>query len=348
MADRPQFARRQHRAQQILATVGRAYPHAWRQVDEMRAARGRDVPAWPAWCFLPLHGAYAIVSGGGVARVPIDRVHHIGILGALAAWRVGQGIYRFDEALATALRETPMPTDLPTSVLYRLPEWCVYLETPGLTFEGLPLAGFWAHLDWDDHGADELRLVLDVATTPDTALDARGGLIPLPLLLGQGGIVEALERVRASGLLQLAAQGYTVSDVPSYQPLAGEAWPLISLLLYLCADEPEIGDGTDKPRRPQPTRTKHGWRLFPADAPRIWDVGLRLGAALRSATADGEGTSSDGRARPRAHLRRAHWHSYWRGARDGERSLVVHWIPPTPVNVRPGEELPAVVHPVSE
>ena len=30
--------------------------------------------------------------------------------------------------------------------------------------------------------------------------------------------------------------------------------------------------------------------------------------------------------------RLAHWHHYWTGKQDGERSLVLHWIAPTIVN----------------
>lgn len=58
------------------------------------------------------------------------------------------------------------------------------------------------------------------------------------------------------------------------------ARPIISLLLYLCADEAKIGDGTRRPVMPRPKRTKAGWRLFAADNPTAWGVGVRLGAAI--------------------------------------------------------------------
>jgi hypothetical protein len=43
-------------------------------------------PEWPDWRFLPMQDAYATLSGGGDRRVPLDRVHHVCIVTALAAW----------------------------------------------------------------------------------------------------------------------------------------------------------------------------------------------------------------------------------------------------------------------
>jgi hypothetical protein len=48
--------------------------------------------AFPDWCFLPLQGADAILSGGGDRRVPRDRIHHAGLVAALGAWRVKHGV----------------------------------------------------------------------------------------------------------------------------------------------------------------------------------------------------------------------------------------------------------------
>ncbi|MFG5410339.1 hypothetical protein ABXN37_22405, partial [Piscinibacter sakaiensis] len=129
-----QFPKRTHRARMILDAVGRAYPTAWTAGDHFRSQRGPGFD-WPDWCYLPLAGAYAVVSGGGDNRVPLLSSHHVGILGAMMAWRMGQQIMRFDPALYRPLAETPISGDLPTALLYRLPVWCVYIEAD-LEFEG--------------------------------------------------------------------------------------------------------------------------------------------------------------------------------------------------------------------
>lgn len=67
-----------------MEAVGRAYPGAWPAAERFRALRQTgELPAWPDWCYLPLHAAYAVVSGGGDARVPYERAHHIAIVGAM-------------------------------------------------------------------------------------------------------------------------------------------------------------------------------------------------------------------------------------------------------------------------
>ena len=103
----------------ILSTFSRLYPDAWKQVDEFRARR-RNWGTGPTGAFLPLAGTYAIVSKGKTLQSP-NQAHHIGILGALAAWRVTQGIYRFDPTTFDALWKTPVTGDIPTEVLFHLP-----------------------------------------------------------------------------------------------------------------------------------------------------------------------------------------------------------------------------------
>jgi hypothetical protein len=78
--------------------------------------------------------------------------------------------------------------------------------------------------------------------------------------------------------------------------------PILSLLLYLSAEDADYV----RPAWPALKRTKLGWRLFPADKPTVWDVGERIGAALRRSVADrGEPAShtDSGLASPRPHIR---------------------------------------------
>jgi len=338
------------RPRQILAAVGRTYGRVWSEVDRLRALRDRDFPEWPDWCFLPLQAAHAIV-GGSSGTLPPELAMHVGIVGALATWRVSQGIYRFAPAVADAVAETPLDGDLPVDLLYRLPEWCVYIETPGRTFDDRSLHGFWAHLDWElDGGADELRLLLDVARTPDEALDPRHGLVPVPVILGEGTLADALERVVESGRRRAQALGFAadLGGRDELQRHVAQITPLVALVLYLCAENAEIGDGSRRPSRPQPKRTKRGPRLFPPDRATGWDVGVRLGAALRRVPEAEEPGSAEqsqsGRASPRPHIRRAHWHTFRVGA--GRRDRVARWVPPTGVRVEEGAGLPATVREV--
>jgi hypothetical protein len=318
-----------------LIAAGKRFPDAWVQADSFRSDRGSGLPAWPQWCFLPLAGWYAIVSGGGANRLSLDTVGDVARLAGLGAWRVTQGIYRFDPDLYSAIGDTPISGDLPHDVLYRLPEWCVYIETPGLMWSKAVLHGFFAHLESDaNNGRPELRLLLDTESS----------LTSLPLHLGSWSLAESIRRMTDTASIHAMGAGVS-TPTGLAKPLSEAVEPLISLLLYLCSQNAEIGDGRHLPANPKPKKTKRGPRIFAPDKPTTWDVGVRLGAALRQARAAGE-TGDGVHAGPRPHIRRAHWHGFWSGPKAANRKFSLKWLPPIPVNVESPDELPATIRPV--
>src|SRR5690606_20327969 len=61
-----------------------------------------------------------------------------------------------------------------------------------------------------------------------------------------------------------------------------------------------------------------------------------VGAALRSALREHRASSGPTERRsPRPHIRSAHWHAYWAGPRadPDKRRIILHWLPPIPVNM---------------
>lgn len=323
----------------------------------MRAGRGQGVPHWPEWCYIPIAGTYAAVAeDAGVPDTQLgqlypERVPDAARLAALAAWRMTQGIYRFDPAVYDAVHDTPISGDIPHEVLYRLPEWCVYIETPGLSAGDAPLAGVFVHLEHDyQRNAPELRLVLDVDS------DQGPALVPVPLHLGSWSLAESIERVQDQALRRASEHGFTTDDVKHLQRphlLHDTIGPLLNLTLYLCSQAGEIGDNRRRPANPQPVHTRrHGLRLFPANGPTTWDVGVRLGAALRRAYAAEQTGQGSPHAGPKGHVRRAHWHTILSGPRlrdDGSavppdlRHAKLLWMPPIPVKLGSVDELPAVI-----
>lgn len=319
MPDRPT-----NRPVQHLHAAGASYPNAWVRTEMFRSSRGQDgLPEWPAWCFLPMAAYYAMVSeDAGMDQLPPQRLPDVAKLAALGIWRYSQGVYRFDDAAGEALADTIMHGEMPVEVLLRLPEWCVYIETPARDWEGLPLYGFWCHLEWDaGTGRQELRLLLDT----------EGALIPQILHLGPWTVTEAVDRWVGEARRQSARMGMPLPQDIDVADMGAAIQPLLALVLYLCSDEPEIEDREhpgEKPGRPRPKRTKKGWRLFPAKKPRVWTVGAELGEKLRREVDVGTNRGV------RPHLRRAHWHGYWSGPRDGDRRFRYHWLPPTLVQGR--------------
>ena len=91
-----------------LTAAGKLYPNAWPLVDEFRQDRGKGLPNWPNWCFLPMSAFYAIVSADAkVERLPLKLIGDVARLSALGTWRISQGVYRFDPDLAKALIDSP-------------------------------------------------------------------------------------------------------------------------------------------------------------------------------------------------------------------------------------------------
>lgn len=331
-----------------LHDLSARYPGAWPLLERLRAERGKKMPEWPQHVYLPVAAALAVVTGGAPKGSPafadaLANVQDVGSVAALGAWRMTKGVYRFDPDILGALWDTPLTGDLPSELLARLPEWCVYVETPGRALLGEPVHGFYAHLEHDpnDHRR-ELRLLIDY--------DA--GLSPLPVHLG-GSILGGLEEMARASEASAAEYGRDVTGLSAVLErqrgalgsYAEAIQPLVSLLLYLCSERPDIaGDGV--PGNPKPKRVKGGPRLFASPKVKTWDVAYRLGAAFRQARseASGEGGGEGGRT-VRAHVRRAHWHLYRVGR--GRQESVLKWLPPIPVAFG-GDELPAVVRRVRD
>lgn len=348
----PQSNRRTCRAREHLIAAGHLYPQAWSDIDHMRnELRGHIAPDWPQWCYIPIAGAQAAVANDAGIDVSMlgvvypQRIADAARLAALAAWRMTQGIYRFDPAVYEAVSATPVTGDIPDDVLSRLPEWCIYVETPGLMMGAQAVHGTFAHLEWDVKAQRaELRLLLD-----------GDDLVPLPIHLGRWPLSDAIERAVTTATAASLSRGGEALPAGATGQLRTVVEPIVSLLLYICTQAAEIG-GKGAPGNPSPVRTRRGgWRLFPADGPRSWDVGVRLGAALRAAYAAEQTGQGLPHAGPRPHIRRGHWHTYLSGPRvaaDGaavpkeERRADLRWQPPIAVNVQAVETLAAVVRSV--
>jgi hypothetical protein len=322
------------------------YPEAWDQLSKFRSERGKGLMKWPDWCYVPVAGAFAAVSAVyGKNAITPNVAPDIAVISALGAWRMTRGIYRFDATVLDGLWDTPMDGDIPIEVLYRLPEWCVYIELersiPALGHLG-SLHGFYAQLEYDANTYDsELRLLFDL----------EAALLPLPILLKEASLQRAMESLDREANDYERQYGGPPDQIrlPPTQ-MAAIAAPFVSLVLYLCSVNAEIRDasGTQRhPENPHPKRVKRRSKLFPASSPTTWEVAYRLGARLRAAGRDADGIETGTHASPRAHIRRSHWHSYWTGQVDSaERKTVLKWLPPIPVNVDDDEGLPAVIKPV--
>ena len=314
-------------------------PSIWRQVEKERRQWRPGIKGWPPHVFLPFDRAMAATREAWCEEGVIPRhqegSYQMGLTTqALAGWRMTQGIYRIDPTLYQDLINTRLTGEIPVDVLRHMPEWCVYITTPGMTVPSpggrqKAVVGLWYWLDGEPL---ELRIGIDVGRPPPIS----NMRVPVKGL--------ALEK-------QAFIQASTKEALSADYNDSGRAWlsSAISLILFICTQAEEI-QSEGGPANPQLRKTRRGnIKMFAANGPTIWNVGVRLGTALRAAYArlDAESSHDTGGGQSvRPHVRRAHWHTFLTGPRDGERRRSLRWLPPIPVGIEDYDALPAVIRDV--
>jgi hypothetical protein len=300
--------------------ISKVYSGGWKWVEYFIQNRGKELQDWPKNVFLPMGGWYAILCACNcVDELTDDMLGDLWTIAAIGAWRYTQGVYRLDPDFYAEIADTDLKGDMPVEVLFRLPEWCIYVETPDCRVNGNLLHGFYAHLE---HEVDTQRWKFHFL------MDFEDGHEVYVIQMGPWTILEGFERAIEEANRQNVHKGdariyLSVSDRHS---IAEFLKPFLSMVLYLCRDEPEIeGPLPGRPSFPKPKNTRKGWRLFAPNRPTIWKVGGATGQRLRTARA-GSSERSEGKS-PRAHVRRAHWHGYWVGPKDN-REFQYRWLPP--------------------
>lgn len=386
----------------ILSLFRQSFPELWEDLAGVRSnarLKGATTPEWPGWCFMPTSLAAVVVYRHMYGDLPTDdrsfyeglRRHPMGavvsdVAAALSGWRMAKGVYRYDPEVFGKLFGTPITGKLPTEVLYRLPEWCPYIEIPGdgIAYEKLPgrhkdnpeddasearVRGFWMFLDFAAKDEpDRLYFVLDMEEIDEESRGAFLSFSAYSLTLCGETLEECVEAsaratvdigaLLSDGALSAEEVERDVGEIAG--AIRSAVSRLLSVRLYLCAADAEVSaaDGSGRlPSNPVPKRVKkRGEKLFATQEVQEWRVAWRLGARIRAAEqeereASAAASSGVVGARKRPHIRRAHWHSFWTGPRDParahEREKAVKWLPPIAINARESsEDMPAVVRPV--
>jgi hypothetical protein len=328
---------------EFLALYSRKYKNVWRLADAVREKRGSAFPDWPPWCFLPITAWTSLlgVRPRDYSKENFLRGADALNLAALGAWRYTQDIYTFHPKVLEALLRTKLPGNIPVNVLLRMPQWCMYIDLSEYTNvkktlqeneASQQLHGFFVFLEY--HNIPELRFLLNMTNPEQNAFLDIGPIV----LMGDWSVKEALQKWEL-GVSQETNSDHSLlfTDEASIKL----AMALVSITLYLCSDEPDIAgrEAGTLPQYPIPKKTKRGLRLFPPPKPSIWKVGATIGEKmLRAERAHKEQRRQAGEVEPvtrRAHIRNAHWHSYWIGPKKPRpdlpadqqvRELVPRWL----------------------
>lgn len=338
-----------------IRQMNRKYPNLWTDLrkayaDPARALRsGAEgllmLKAVPEWCVMPTMFPFLVLTQRYGESYYMTHMDEMMTLASTYIWRCSKGVYRFTTEVFESLTARPLTGDLPTDILYRMPEWAVYIETPGLTYERHPMEGFIAHLDYNlfSRGVDlQFAMFLRGREQPK--------MVALPL--GSGSLTDAMNRVDRTDDLFMGhtEQRRYIGSRDEYRQTFSA---MLQLLLYLCSEEPDM-PAIEHPRE---RRTLCGSVRAPEE-PRVWDVGVRISHVIRGSrdkalsSAKGETAAQGGmHASPRPHIRSAHWQTYWTGPRNAsfpERKPVLRWIPPIPICLDWKKELPTNIRVFTE
>lgn len=260
-----------------------------------------------------------------VARLPAmvraKILQDISFIFSLAKWRSSKEIYRIDRTLFDELSDTAENTSIPAEIVEHMPYDCVYIQIP----------------EWNTDIGKEIDGVLIVR--PDFAKLGDDDSLLFTWLYDDEYLTAQIKK----------KDGVYRNNSETHLRLQDET---LSVLQYLCAVNADILPAPSQKtvyRRDSVVKDKY-------HEIRQWDVGIRVGSALHAAGSQRKGNSEPLTARAgsgsakRPHIRRAHWHHYWIGPRNGPagRELTVKWITPTGVNIRTGSDLPAVTHHVDD
>lgn len=335
----------------VLKKITEQYPKAWEQMEMFHSENGSpQLGSWPDWCYAPMSAALAVASKGyDLNKLPIDiRMGMTSVaqaIFAIAPWRLSKEVYVIDEDLKNLLFEQDGELDVPDEILLHLPYPCFYVELPNTYYKADKIHGFFVTLEYDvNNGDKELKPVFltDDGDIFSYSIHIRAKTIEESVdMLDK----QALENTNGDKELKRLALR-AMQDSAETKIFLKQ---ILQVILYILAQNAEV-----TPSSEQSFITKRGKTVKDKYSEiRKWDVGIRVGAAIRQQKAKEQSRKKEYKESehqsPRPHMRRGHWHHFWTGpkAQPEERKLILKWLSPMAIAANP-EDMPITFHEVKQ
>lgn len=280
-----------------------------------------------AWAAILVNFKYSQFLPLGVSKqveFPLDKIPDYIALADIGTWRYTKGVYRINDEVANYLINSEFKGNIPTDKISKLPEWSIYVDCTNLRLSsfGLNVVGFWASINYLELDKEK---VLHFTPLYETTFGSDFSTC-IRLDAGQDLSIEADTALIQSHFKQQPSK-------ENIEALNTFKKQVLQIILFICQDEPDIFEnGTEVNEfdfRPTPQRIKGGIRLFEAKKVRYFDVGVKTGRAIKEAF---NSYQLSGKTQA-PHIRRAHWHGYWKGSKMMEnQEFFYKWIPPVLVN----------------
>lgn len=240
-------------------------------------------------------------------------------------WCKYRQIYKFDTEFFSFLTEETSSENVVSDIfLHRLPFPCFFVENK-IVICGTEYAGFYVLKRKSPEGG--LELFLQFCQTDE---ERNFLYVAIPLREGETKTVSELLKERYNYIPTIPDQPHKREE---FVEMGNKA---ISVLAYLCTEKPDI----IKIRSGAQSSGNKGKAAKKKDVINIGQVGYKLARTIRESRVryvyEGE-ISHNGRGKgtPKsAHMRKAHYHSFWTGKRDDPegRKLTVRLMSPIFVN----------------
>lgn len=274
-----------------------------------------------------------------------DLLTHFWGLHVFGAWRNTLSIYQIDDNIIDSVIDSELPPDTPANIFSNLPEWCVYFDLSNAKkqimletahSEPAQILGFWALYDkYPKTKNKALHIVPHLAELSNSIYDC---LQPLSLILDDDATI-ASQCMQAVQAVQ-GREGDKSDSLAIFMNAYGDnkmLAKLLSCLLWLCAEQPDISSITGEPltkdrlRLPRYTTNKKTGAFIVPSAPTFIQIGKRLGGEIRSYNERIGHSDNRVSSRKRPHIRRGHWHGYWQGTGQA-KEFKIYWQPAIFVN----------------
>jgi hypothetical protein len=263
-------------------------------------------------------------------------------------WQQHRIVYDIDQTLWDELGDIDLDTVIPAGLFTKLPHPNPFIALPTPvdmpmregTEETMRLVGFFVvGRATTDEGVIQVGTHAPNANgmvgllTASFVLDANGNRIPFDkgsydMIFNRLTLeVSNDHNVTVNELIKGAVRRFDAySGANSIKAIPLHLDACISALIYLCSTNAEL--------RPLPASTvrRKAQGRGAAKPPKVIQVGYQIGAALRAyRRSETEETAAPGTgSKKRPHIRRAHFHLYWKGA--GRTEPEMKWLSPIPIN----------------
>lgn len=273
----------------------------------------------------------------------LDLANYLYSLTVFGTWRNTLGVYRMDAEIYNQTINSKIPSDTPTTIFSRLPEWCVYVQLPlnteigiGVRNDQVVIDGFWAYFDNQNKHGRKATILNIMINTGEKHSILNNAMRPLQMYIDENLTVE-----QSINLIYSASDTNQYADAFVLNSLKTKDLELIttflSQLLWLCAEEPDISNIQGEPvsaeqlRLPKYRRHKKTGAFVPPSQPIVYNIGKRLGGEIRDFNQKYNTSDSRIASRKRPHIRRGHWHGVWKGTGQ-DKQFSVYWQPAIFVN----------------